>query len=196
MVLIPCIPDTCLPACPAQRIAAFEAGFQESYLAEYPTQPPPCLPQAYTGFVLQHHGGTPVKNRFKTQNNTERFIGLFLNFLEPQDLHGPITPTWRYGVAEPAQPENDLRLDYHMTRFSQDDGYFWERIGVHLLAFAAIDTDGIPPQDMASFDLLCFDYSNPTQPGIVTWDNRESWQDHQVTEPVCDSFEALAALLY
>lgn len=169
--------------------------FQECYLAEFEHQPTPHLPEAYKEFVRRHHGGVPVKAKFKTKNGRDRFIGLVLNYLKPEDLHDAITPTWRRGTDEPAQPEDDLRLDYQIWRFSQDDGYFWERFGGHLLAFAAIDTEGVDPSDMAAFDLLCFDYCDPTHPTIVTWDCQESWREHPVTEPVCDDFAALAALL-
>ena len=92
-------------------------------------------------------------------------------------------------------PEGDVRLDYDIRRYSFDDGGFWERIGVELVAFAGIDTGGHDCRDCRDFDLLCFDFSEIGAPRIVTW-SLESMDENQVTEPVADSFEELLQGLY
>jgi hypothetical protein len=175
-------PASLLPACPSERLRAFENWLSRYWEADVH------LPQAYVDHILQFHGGCPGKACFRTVADETRVVGRFFNFLEESDLTPPLTPTWRQWSAEP-----DVRLDYRVEGFL--DYEFWclrlERAG-NCLPIAGLDTAGHNCRDMDEINLLCLDYSAGGEPAVVAWE----FPGFEPVEAVAPSFAAFLKQLF
>jgi hypothetical protein len=176
-------PDSFAGPLPPGRIAEFERIYTQYLEVPEPLQ----FPQDYTSHLAIYHGGVPQKQCFRTPSGTQRALGRFLNFLKASDLTTPAVKSWRGGGA-------DIRLDYSLY-YVGPMGPTPDALAPTLLPFAGLDTAGHDCRSMARFDLLCFDFQNPTAPSIVTWSVQEP-DPHRQTEFVAHSFSELLALIY
>jgi hypothetical protein len=178
-------PNNLLGPARRARIRAFEKwlrGFWER---------PVRLPASYVEHITTFHGGVPGKKCFRTASGRVRVLGRFFNFLEEADIKPPILPTWRpWGMGQ------DIRLDYRVAEYLDNEHWAIRIDQFHLLPFAGLDTAGHDCRAMNEYDLLCFDYDAEDEPAVVTWDFHESWEDRAITEVVATSFAEFLPMLY
>lgn len=149
------------------------------------------LPAGYVEHITAFHGGVPGKKFFRTAAGRVRVLSRFFNFLEKEDLDPPIIPTWR-----PWGGRQDIRLDYRVAEYLDNEHWAVRIDQFHLLPFAGLDTAGHDCRGMSEYDLLCFDFDASDDPTVVTWDFHESWEERAVTDAVAASFMEFLPLLH
>lgn len=141
---------------------------------------------SYVRHISQNYGGIPKKQWFKTRKGTTLRLGRFLNYLDRQSVEPPLRKSWKgHG--------DDIRLDWSVDYIIDPLDYF----PPNFHPFASLYMGPHHPDEMAEFDLLCFDYSERGVPKIVVWYNDESkFSDEPVTEKVADNFDEFLSMLY
>lgn len=184
--------DISIPPATDQQIGAFRDYMRKCLEKDFD------YPTGYLNFVKANHGIVPRQACFETRDGRLRLVGRYLNFLRVGDIKPPVVPTWRWGVDRSnPKPTDDIRLNYSVWSNSQATDPHSMTLDSELVPFAAIDTSGHNPREMAEFDLLCFRYTDDLQsPSVVAWSFHESSEDESVYEAVADSFEEFEALLH
>jgi SMI1-KNR4 cell-wall len=142
------------------------------------------LPQEYIDHILLFHGGVPAKACFQTPSGSTRMVCRFFNFSEQSDLTPPFTPSWR------SWSETDVRLDYRVAGFLEDEFWCIRLENTTLLPIAGLDTCGHNCRDMDEMNLLCLDYSVDGEPFVVVWES--SFDSVEIVAP---SFKAFLMIL-